>query len=268
MKGSISSKAGAKAPGAKRAAGAPGGRKPVSVRPGHADGHAARHTNGRAERAPRLAREPRPVPVGVRVGWREAITATVSGLGFDLVDVERAQRGLLRITIDRIPGRVYSQPSEFVLVDDCEQVTRQLQYALEVEGLEYARLEVSSPGLDRPLKTEADFERFAGLAVNLTLKAPFQGRKVWQGVLVNAQTNAANAAEMASDSDAAHSGWKLVFKLGKTEQVLGFEFDEVREARLVPVVDFKGRKSRNDSDDSGTAGATPEAAAAPGTDGG
>ncbi len=271
MKGSISSKAGAKAPGAKRAAGAPGGRKPAPVRPGHADGHAARHTNARTERTPRVPREPRPVPVGVRVGWREAITATVSGLGFDLVDVERAQRGLLRITIDRIPGRVYSQPSEFVLVDDCEQVTRQLQYALEVEGLEYARLEVSSPGLDRPLKTEADFERFAGLAVNLTLKTPFQGRKVWQGLLVNGQAdavNATNAAQAAGASEAAIGGWSLLFKAGKAEQVLGFKFEEVREARLVPVVDFKGRKSRNDSDDSGTAGATPEAAAAPGTAGG
>ena len=268
MKGSISSKAGAKVSGAKRAAVAPGGRKPAPVRAGHADGHAARHADARNARAPRVAREPRPVPVGVRVGWREAIVATVSGLGYELVDTERAQRGLLRITIDRIPGRVYSQPSEFVLVDDCEQVTRQLQYALEVEGLEYARLEVSSPGLDRPLKTEADFQRFAGMAVNLTLKTPFQGRKVWQGVLVNAQANTANTADVASEPDDAGSGWKLVFKLGKTEQVLGFKFEEVREARLVPVVDFKGRKSRGDSDDSGTAGASPDAAAAPGTDGG
>ena len=259
MKGLNSSKAGAKAPGAsgapreKRAAGAPGGRKPAPVR------------TGRAERALRGPREPKPVPMGVRVGWREAIVATVGGLGFDLVDVERAQRGLLRITIDRIPGHVYSQPSEFVLVDDCEQVTRQLQYALEVEGLEYARLEVSSPGLDRPLKTEADFERFAGLAVSLTLKTPFQGRKVWQGVLVNAQ---ANPAEAGSGLEAAASAWNLLFKVGKTEQVLGFKFEEVREARLVAVVDFKGRKQRSDSDVGGAAGATPEAAVAPGTDGG
>ncbi len=252
MKGLNSSKASARskdAPGAKRAAGAPSGRKPAPARAGS------------AERGLRAPREPKPAPVGVRVGWREAITATVSGLGFDLVDIERAQRGLLRITIDRIPGRTYSQPSEFVLVDDCEQVTRQLQYALEVEGLEYARLEVSSPGLDRPLKTEADFERFAGLAVNVTLKTPFQGRKAWQGVLVRAESATAENAD-------AVSGWNLVFQVGKTEQVLGFKFEEVRDARLVPVVDFKGRKSRNDSEDSGAAGATPDAAAAPGTDGG
>ena len=271
MKGSISSKAGAnKAPGAKRAAGAIGGRKPAPVRAGRAE----RGLLDVRKPARKSFLEPRPAPVGVRMGWREAIVATVSGLGFDLVDVERAQRGLLRITIDRIPGRVYNQPSEFVLVDDCEQVTRQLQYALEVEGLEYARLEVSSPGLDRPLKTEADFERFAGLAVNLTLKMPFQGRKVWQGVLATAQVNAkadaaaVDQAEPANGSEVAAGAWSLLFKVGKTEQVLGFKFEEVREARLVPVVDFKGRKQRSDSDVGGAAGATPEAAAAPGTDGG
>jgi ribosome maturation factor RimP len=179
------------------------------------------------------------VPVGERKGWREAIAATVTGLGFELVDVERAQRGLLRITIDRVPGRSYAAPGTFITVDDCEQVTRQLQYALEIEGLEYARLEVSSPGLDRPLKTEADFHRFSGQAIHITLKVAFQGRKVWQGVLSPA------AAEPDATPSAAGSGapWSLVFKQGKAEQVLGFRFDEVREARLVPVVDFKGRRA-------------------------
>ena len=164
------------------------------------------------------------------VGWRQAVATTVGGLGYELVDVERALRGLLRVTIDRIPDRSYAQPGEAVTVEDCEQVTRQLQYALEVEGLDYARLEVSSPGLDRPLKSEADFQRFAGQHVHVTLKVPFEGRKVWQGVI--------NAADDGL--------WQLVFKQGKSpEQVLGFKFEEVREARLVPVVDFKGRKSKD-----------------------
>lgn len=210
--------------------------------------------SGAPVRAPRPPREPRPVPEGVRVGWREAINATVAGLGFDVVDVERAPRGLLRITIDRQPGRSYAIPSEFVLVEDCEQVTRQLQYALEVEGLEYSRLEVSSPGLDRPLKTEADYERFLGQAISLVLKLPFQGRKNWQGVLQRAEAPA--------------EGWSLMFKDGKAEQVLGFMFDEVREARLVPVVDFKGRQKRSDASEDGQVGEAPIAAATPGTDGG
>ena len=171
-----------------------------------------------------------------RMGWQEAIAATVSGLGYELVDVERAQRGLLRITIDRIPGRSYRvgrgpdallDAGESVTVDDCEAVTRQLQYVLEVEGLDYARLEVSSPGLDRPLKREADYLRFAGQMVRIALKAPFEGRKAWEGRL----------------SQGEAGGWNLSFKNGKTEQVLGFTLQEVRDARLVPMVDFKGRRT-------------------------
>ena len=65
-------------------------------------------------------------------------------------------------------------------MDDCEKVTRQLQHVLEVEGCAYERLEVSSPGLDRPLKRPADYARFAGEQIDLTLKLPFQGRKKYQ----------------------------------------------------------------------------------------
>lgn len=192
---------------------------------------------------------------GARLGWREAVAATVAGLGYELVDVERAPRGLLRVTIDRQPGHVYraaggvEDAGEFITVDDCEQVTRQLQYALEVEGLDYARLEVSSPGLDRPLRRETDYLRFAGQAVALTLRQPFQGRKNWQGLLQRADDGA----------------WNLCFKVGQVEQVLAFALDEVREARLVPVVDFKGRKARPQEQGDGAATAAP---ARPGNDGG
>jgi ribosome maturation factor RimP len=227
--------------------------KTTNVRKGSTSGSPA----GRTRAPGRQARPERP-PVRLgpgpgAVGWREAITATVGGLGYELVDVERAMRGLLRVTIDRIPGRAYAQPGDAVTVEDCEQVTRQLQYAPEVEGLDYARLEVSSPGLDRPLKSEADFQRFAGQRVHITLKVPFEGRKVWQGLL--------GAAE--------GGGWSLVFKEGKApEQVLGFKFEEVREARLVPVVDFKGRKSQDAVPAVEAPVAAEDAAAAPAVDGG
>jgi ribosome maturation factor RimP len=82
-----------------------------------------------------------------------------------------------------------------------------------------------------PLRRAADYERFAGQEVSVTLKLPFQGRKVWQGLLVQGEGE----------------GWSLVFKDAKddkAEQVLAFTLDEVREARLVPVVDFKGRRSQ------------------------
>jgi ribosome maturation factor RimP len=223
--------------------------KTTNVRKGSSAPAARSRAPGRPARTE--ATPARTVPGPGAVGWREAIAATVGGLGYQVVDVERAMRGLLRVTIDRIPGRTYAQAGDAVTVEDCEQVTRQLQYALEVEGLDYARLEVSSPGLDRPLKSEADFRRFMGQQVHVTLKLPFEGRKVWQGVL----------------GETEDGGWSLVFKQGKApEQCLSFKFEEVREARLVPVVDFKGRKSK----DAVPAVEAPPADAAevPGADGG
>jgi ribosome maturation factor RimP len=154
------------------------------------------------------------------VNWLGAIDKTVTGLGYELVDCERAQRGLLRVFIDRAGDAAGS-----ITIDDCEAVTRQLQYVLEVEGVTYERLEVSSPGLDRPLKKEADYERFAGQEIELTLKLAFNGRKKYRGVLQGGEAG----------------GWQLVFNDGKVDQVLDFSLEEVREARLVPVVNFKGR---------------------------
>lgn len=164
------------------------------------------------------------------MSWQLAVERTVTGLGYELVDLERSGGGLLRVFIDRVPGENYpTGPSDAVTVDDCEAVTRQLQYVLEVEHCDYARLEVSSPGLDRPLKREADYARFAGSPVDLTLKLPLQGRKRFKGVLA-----------------AREGGWRLKLEpqaKGAPEQALDFVFDEVREARLVPVLDFKGRQA-------------------------
>ncbi len=172
-------------------------------------------------------------PVPLRADARAAIESTVTGLGYEVVEVERAPRGLLRITIDRLPGKVYpSGEGEFITVDDCELVTRQLQYALEVDAVAYERLEVSSPGLDRPLFTEAQYVRFVGAEISVQLKLPFEGRKAFRGVLGRAQGPAADGT----------SAWTLDFDDGKGVQQLGFELAEVREARLVPVVNFKGRK--------------------------
>ena len=163
--------------------------------------------------------------------WRQAVERTVSALGYDVVDVERSAGGLLRVFIDRIPGRRYaSGDGEAVTVDDCEQVTRQLQFALPVDGVDYQRLEVSSPGLDRPLRKPADWQRFAGSEVDLTLRTPFQGRRRWRGRLA-----------------ARDSGWRLLLpEPGPADaaRALDFELAEVREARLVPQVDFKGRRAR------------------------
>jgi ribosome maturation factor RimP len=104
----------------------------------------------------------------------QLIETTVSGLGYELVDVERAGGGLLRVFIDKPEG---------ISVDDCQVVSNQLTRLFMVENVDYERLEVSSPGLDRPLKKEADFLRFAGHKAQLKLRMPMAGRKNFVGVI-------------------------------------------------------------------------------------
>ncbi|MDP9043745.1 MAG: ribosome maturation factor RimP, partial [Pseudomonadota bacterium] len=118
--------------------------------------------------------------------WQSAVERTVTGLGYDLVDAEKSAGGLLRVYIDH-PAQARDEtqaPEPFITVDDCEKVTRQLQHVLEVENCAYERLEVSSPGLDRPLKKAGDYARFTGEQVEITLKLPFKGRKKFSGRLV------------------------------------------------------------------------------------
>ena len=196
---------------------------------------------------------------------QQTVEQTVAGLGYDLVEIERSAGGLLRVTID-LPWTAPTSeavaagiPEPFVTVEDCEKVTRQLQFALEVDGVDYKRLEVSSPGIDRPLRNEQDFERFVGEVIDITLKAPMGAaaagqvsatRKKFRGTL--------ERAEKAEGVDGA-SGWQIVWsdapepkpgqKVSKKRapaklQALGFVLDELRDARLAPIVDFKGRRAK------------------------
>jgi len=102
------------------------------------------------------------------------IEVTVSGLGYELVDVERAGRGLLRVFIDKPEG---------IAVEDCQVVSNQLTRLFTVENIDYDRLEVSSPGLDRALKKEADFIRFVGQKAQIKLRMPIAARKNFIGVI-------------------------------------------------------------------------------------
>lgn len=154
--------------------------------------------------------------------WQAAVEKTVTGLGYELVDCERSAGGLLRVYIDKVPELAVA--GAVITVDDCERVTRQLQFVLEVEAVDYQRLEVSSPGLDRPLSKASDYARFVDHEVEVTLRVAFQGRKKYKGLL-----------------SAEGEGWRLVFQDGKLEQALDFTLDEVRSAKLVPEISFKGR---------------------------
>jgi ribosome maturation factor RimP len=106
---------------------------------------------------------------------KELVEHTVSGLGYEFVDLELVNRGrFVRVYIDKPGG---------VTVDDCAEVSNQLTRVFEVEDVDYDRLEVSSPGLDRPLKKATDFVRFAGQVAQLRLRVPQDGRRTVTGVL-------------------------------------------------------------------------------------
>ncbi len=112
----------------------------------------------------------------VRMEASALIEKTVTGLGYEFVDLERAGRGLLRVFIDKPEG---------IGVEDCATVSNQLTRLFAVEGIDYDRLEVSSPGLDRPLKRVADFARFAGRDVKLRLRVPRAGQRNFVGRIVS-----------------------------------------------------------------------------------
>ena len=156
------------------------------------------------------------------------IAATVDGLGYELVEVERSQRGrMLRVFIDLKPSGTKAPVTRkratgaMITVEDCEKVSRQLTYAMTVEDLDYDRLEVSSPGLDRPLTKTADFERFAGLEISDKLRAPPGGahgvRKTFQGI-------------------ARFVGGKPAIEVAG--EVIELDMASIDRARLVPVIEF------------------------------
>lgn len=187
------------------------------------------------------------------MAWQDTVTQTVTGLGFDLVDLERSAGGLLRVTID-LPWAPPAEgappvPEQFVTVEDCETVTRQLQYLLEVEAVDYRRLEVGSPGIDRPLRHENDFLRFVGHTVDITLKAPIgatgtdvaASRKKFRGTLERAE-DGQQWQIVWSDEPPAKPGQRVSKKRQAAPlQALCFQVADLQQARLAPLVNFKGR---------------------------
>lgn len=181
--------------------------------------------------------------------FNDSVKQTVTGLGYELIDVARTAGGLLRVTIDK----PYVLGTEaFINAEDCEKVTRQLVFVLEVEGVSYSRLEVSSPGIDRPLRTEQDFQRFQGALVDITLKRPL-GLAASAGTEISSQRK-----KFRGTLEQTPTGWQIVWtqelalkpgqKVSKKKgeiplQALGFTLDEIDQARLAPVVNFKGRQS-------------------------
>lgn len=135
------------------------------------------------------------------------VQPVIAGMGYELVDVQASSGGrLLRLFIDK-PGGVG--------LEDCAAVSRQLSRVFEVEGIDYERLEVSSPGLDRPLRKAGDFARFAGRKAELRMRTPdASGRRRFVGVLRGVE---AGRVEIEIE-----------------RQRVALALDDVERARLVP----------------------------------
>ena len=145
------------------------------------------------------------------------VESTLAGLGYEMVDSQVSNHGrLLRIFIDRPEGSTAG-----ITVEDCAGVSRHLTRLFAVEGIDYDRLEVSSPGLDRPLRKAADFARFAGQRVEVRRRLPdATGRRRFTGLLKGFADNAAT--------------------LDVDGQAVTLSLDEIERARLVP--DLQARK--------------------------
>ena len=141
----------------------------------------------------------------------ELLERTLPSLGFELVDVELSPKGRqVRVLIDKPQG---------VDVEDCANVSNHLTRLFAVENVDYERLEVSSPGLDRPLKKAADFVRFAGQDVQLTLRDPIDGARRFKGTL------------------RGYEGDVVLVETAKG--ALSIPFAGIERARLVPQIQWR-----------------------------
>lgn len=139
------------------------------------------------------------------------VRPAVEALGYELVGVEYRRgrkRALVRVYIDKESG---------ITLDDCERASHQISGVLDVEDpiVEQYDLEVSSPGIDRPLFEPEHFERFAGRMVKVRLSPPVNGRRKFKGVLLGFEDG-----EVRVDED------------GVEQRV---PFEAVSAARLVPT---------------------------------
>ena len=134
------------------------------------------------------------------------LESTLAGLGYELVELERSARGkLLRVFIDKPDG---------IGVEDCVAISSHLSRLLAVEGIDYDRLEISSPGLDRPLRKASDFVRFAGESAKLKLRVALQGQRNFVGILREVNDG--------------------ILKLEVDGKMLDLELNNLEKARLVP----------------------------------
>ena len=136
----------------------------------------------------------------------ELLESTLEGMGYELVGIEQfGHNKLLRIFVDKKNG---------INIDDCVAISNHLNRLLSVENIDYGRLEISSPGLDRLLRKEIDFLRFRGETIKLKLRIPIQGQRNFVGILRELNNG--------------------IIKLEVDGKLLDLELSNLEEARLVP----------------------------------
>ena len=179
------------------------------------------------------------------------VEQTVEGMGFEFVDLERLPRGLIRVTMDCPEG---------VGVDDCERVSNQLTYLFTVENIDYERMEVSSPGVERPLKRVKDWERFVGKLVHVELFSPLMvegfpdaGRRKLDGRIQAVRVDGSQTIieflftdEKPAKTPAQAARERIAQKRGKKAAAVqpvavSFPIDLVDRAHLVAELNFKGK---------------------------
>lgn len=143
--------------------------------------------------------------VRLKMKLQTILEQTIPGLGFELVDVEITPAKLIRVFIDKDGG---------VSVDDCVDVSNHLSRVFLVEEIDYNRLEISSPGLERPLKKVQDYVRFIGRSAKIKTRELFNGEKVFQGVIQ------------------AVDGEKITLELDN-KQLFIVEYDVISRGRLI-----------------------------------
>ncbi|MCD8339165.1 MAG: ribosome maturation factor RimP [Burkholderiales bacterium] len=179
---------------------------------------------------------------------QEIVEPAVEALGFELVDVERFPRGKIFVTIDKEGG---------ITTDDCEAVTNQLVALFAVENVNYERLEVASPGVDRALRRPSDFVKFVGERVHFELVAPLHiegfpanGRRRMDGKILSVEGDEDNPTikfqliegkALITPSEKARAKSKKPAQEGPVVE-LSIPFKDIQKANLVPELNFRGTK--------------------------
>lgn len=144
----------------------------------------------------------------------EVVSKALDAQSVELVDLviqNQGRKKVLQFFVDKVGG---------VTLDDCGELTDKIDAILEMESLIEGAyvLEVSSPGVQRPLKKPAHYKRFVGERVKIVLKIPLEGRGFFTGVIASADDNG--------------------FVLDDGTNQFNFKYDNIKKANLDPVLEF------------------------------